>query len=190
MNADALSDLVLAMVCVALAAANWRTRPALAQACGMIGLAAGFGVLRYFEIDFALGPHRFFSLLAAGAAYPLAAVAMRWPDGDVGRRANAALRFGLLFAALAVALHLSGLTFWRQLVPVISVLMIVVTAIRLKKSRPIFGSLLLVFSLLVAGFGQAPDFVIGPLNAIQAMHYLMAAGFALLAWPLKLTKRP
>ena len=190
MNADALSDLVLALVCVALAVVQWHRRPALAQACGMIGLAASFGVLRYAGIDFALGPHRFFSLLAACAAYPLLAVALRWPDGDVGRRANAAARFVLIFGAIGVAVHLSGLTLWRQIVPVISVLMIVVTAIRLKHPREIFGALLLIFSLLVAGLGQTPDFALGPFNALQAMHYLMAAGFALLAWPLKLTKHP
>ena len=190
MNADALSDLVLALVCSAVAFAHWRTRPALALACGIFGLAASFGVLRYSAIDFALGPHRFFSLLAAGAAYPLAAVAVRWPNGDVGRRANAALRFGLLFAAIGVAFHLSGFALWRQILPVVSVLVIVVTSIQMRHPRNIFGALMLVFSLLVAVLGQTPEFALGPLNAIQAMHYLMAAGFALLAWPFELTKRP
>lgn len=189
MNADALSDLVLALACGAVAFAHWRTRPALALACGLFGLAASFGVLRYSEIDFALGPHRFFSLLAACAGYPLAAVALCWPGGDVGTRANAAVRFILIFGAIGVALHLSGLAVWRQIMPVISVLLIVVAAIRLKTSRVIFGALLLLFSLLVAGLGQAPEFVLGPFNAIQAMHYSMAAGFLFLAWPMEMTKR-
>ena len=188
MNADALSDLALVLVCGAVALAHWRTRPALAEASAIFGLAAGLGVLRYSGIDFALGPHRFFSLLAACAAYPLLAVAIRWPNDNVAKRANAAARFGMLMGAIGMAFHLSGFALWRQILPVISALVIAAAGFATKNPRDIFGSLLLVASLVVAVLGQAPTFALGPFDAIQAMHYLMAAGFAILAWPLSVAR--
>jgi hypothetical protein len=182
-NADALSDLALALVCATVAFANWRVRPALAQASALFCVAASFGVLRFSDIDFALGPHRFFSLLGACVAFPLLALALRWPDDVAAQRANAAARFGLLLGAIGVAMHLSGFGLWRQILPVISVLLIVVTAINGKQLHHIFGALLLVLSLVVAVLGQSPTFMFAPLNATQLMHYLLAVGIAMLVWP-------
>ena len=65
MNPDALSDLVLLAAC---AASAWRVavvRAAWRGAMLLLGLAAAMGVLRYSGLEWALGPHRFFSLLAA-----------------------------------------------------------------------------------------------------------------------------
>ncbi len=183
LNADALSDLALALVCGAVAVAHWRARPALAQASALFFVAASFGVLRFSGIAFALGPHRFFSLLAACAAFPLLAVAVRWPDDDIAKRANAAARFVLLFGAIGLAFHMTGFALWRDILPVVSVLVIAFAAIRTKNAHGIFGALLFIASLVVAALGQASAFSFGAFNATQAMHYLMAAGFALLAWP-------
>lgn len=65
MNPDALSDLVLLLVCAAILWFHLRQRPAVAVAAGLIGLAACLGVLRYSGWAEMLGPHRFTSLLAA-----------------------------------------------------------------------------------------------------------------------------
>jgi hypothetical protein len=70
MNGDALSDLLLALVTLPLA---WRlggSRPGMSTAFLLIGVAAVLGVPRYMGVPQALGPHRFFSLLAACAAPP------------------------------------------------------------------------------------------------------------------------
>ena len=183
-NADALSDLILALVCSTLAATYWRTRPALAQASGVFAIAASFGVLRFSAIDFALGPHRFFSLVAASAAFPLLAIALCWPDDETAKRDKAAARMLFLLVAIGIAIHLSGFALWRQILPVVSVLMMVIAASRSKQAASIFGALFFVAGLLVAALGQAPEFVLGPFNATQAMHYLMGAGFAMLGWSL------
>jgi hypothetical protein len=69
MNPDALSDLVLLAAC---AASAWRVavvRAAWRGAMLLLGLAAAMGVLRYSGLEWALGPHRFFSLLAACVAF-------------------------------------------------------------------------------------------------------------------------
>ena len=77
MNADALSDLVLLLVCGTIVWFHRRERPALAVAAGLIGLAACLGVFRYSGWAEMLGPHRFTSLLAACAAFPLLASGLR-----------------------------------------------------------------------------------------------------------------
>ena len=97
MNPDALSDLVLLLVCAAIPWFHLRQRPAVAVAAGLIGLAACLGVLRWYS-GWAemLGPHRFTSLLAACAAFPLLASGLRWPDAPLATRGAAVGRFVLV----------------------------------------------------------------------------------------------
>ena len=71
MNADALSDLVLLLVCAGIAWRSKSARPAVAVASALIGAAAMLGVLRYSGVPLVWGPHRFASLLAACAAFLL-----------------------------------------------------------------------------------------------------------------------
>jgi hypothetical protein len=96
MNPDALSDLVLLLVCAAVLWFHLRQRPAVAMAAGLIGLAACLGVLRYSGWAEMLGPHRFTSLLAACAAFPLLASGLRWPDAPLATRGAAVGRFVLV----------------------------------------------------------------------------------------------
>ena len=96
MNPDALSDLVLLAAC---AASAWRVavgRAAWRGAMLLLGLAAAMGVLRYSGLEWALGPHRFFSLLAACVAFWLMVAALRWPQAPLARQATAVGRFVLL----------------------------------------------------------------------------------------------
>ena len=65
MNADAISDLILAVVAFSIAFVQLRQRPALAIGCGLIGLAAAIGTLHYQYAELFAGPHRFTGLVAA-----------------------------------------------------------------------------------------------------------------------------
>jgi len=176
MNADTLSDLVLAVMCAAIAGRNWRMRPALAQACALLGLAAGFGVLRFAGLEQAIGPHRFFSLFAACAGFPLLAAAIAWPDDPVARRAPAATRTMLLTGAIGLTISSTGFIWWRQIVPVLSILAILRATMLDRSTNGIFGALLMTGSLVMAAIGQASPVALGPLTTMQWMHYLMASG--------------
>lgn len=103
MNPDALSDLVLLAAC---AASAWRVavvRAAWRGAMLLLGLAAAMGVLRYSGLEWALGPHRFFSLLAACVAFWLMVAALRWPQAPLARQATAVGRFVVLLGGLGIA---------------------------------------------------------------------------------------
>ena len=181
MNSDAFSDLVLAITCVAISVNYWRTQPGLAQAATILGLAASFGVLRFSGLELAIGPHRFFSLFAASAAFPLLAVAVCWPDDQIARQGTAATRFVLLVGAIGLAITLAGFDWWRQALPVLSVLLIVRAVFLIREPGRIIGALALAGGLALAAIGRSSALDLGPLTTVQWMHYLMAVGLLLLS---------
>ena len=181
MNADALSDLVLLLVCGTIVWFHRRERPALAVAAGLIGLAAGLGVLRYSGWAEMLGPHRFASLLAACAAFPLLAAGLRWPDAPLATRATAVGRFILVVGGWGIVLTLAGVTLWRDLVPGLSVLVIAWTVVQQRNLWGMAGTLALVGSFVVAATGKADSNYLGLFNTVQLMHYTLAWGLAFLA---------
>ncbi len=183
MNGDAFSDLVLLLVCAALAWRSRATRPALAVALGLIGFAAFLGVLRFSGVPLVLGPHRFASLLAACAAFPLLASALRWPDAPLATRPTATGRFVVVWGGIGVALTLAGVGLWSQVVPGVSALVICWTVVQQRPAWGKLGALLLVGSFVVAATGRPDTLYLGLFNSTQALHYLLAAGLAALASP-------
>jgi len=182
MNADAFSDLVLLLVCAAIAWRDLRARPAIAIGAGLIGFAALLGVLRFSGVTDVLGPHRFASLLSACCAFTLIAAGLRWPDAPLARRAAAAGRFVVIVGGVGVALTVAGVGLWSQLVPGLSALLIVITAVQQRSAPAMAGALLLVGSFVVAALGKQDSLYLGLFNSTQALHYLLAAGLALLTW--------
>ena len=180
MNLDALSDLVLLLVCAAIVWFHLRQRPALAVGAGLIGLAACLGVLRYSGWAEMLGPHRFAILLAACAAFPLLASGLRWPDAPLATRATAVGRFILVVGGVGIAATLAGATFWSQVVPGVSVLVIAWTVVQQRSLWGMAGTLALVGSFVVAATGKADSNYLGLFNNVQLMHYTLALGLALL----------
>lgn len=182
MNADAVSDLLLAITCVALAVNYWRTQPGFAQAAAIVGLAASFGVLRFSGLEAAIGPHRFFSLFAACAAFPLLAVAVCWPGDQIAKRPAAAARFVLLAGAIGLSVSLGGFVWWQQALPVLAVFgMLCAVCLSPDPSR-IAGVLALAGSLAMAALGQPSIADLGPFTTLQLMHCLMAVGLLFLSW--------
>lgn len=181
MNADALSDLVLLLVCAAVVWRDLRTRPAIAVGAGLIGFAALLGVVRFSGVAMVYGPHRFFSLLAACVAFSLLAAGLRWPDAAIAKRHAAIGRFVVVVGGLGVALTVLGVALWSQIVPGLSAVVIVWTALQQRSAAAIIGALLLVGSFVVAATGKAGGLYLNYFNSTQALHYLLAAGIALLA---------
>lgn len=178
MNGDALSDLLLAVVGFFFAWRLFAPRPGLAIGMGLIGLAAGFGVLRFSGFEEMLGPHRFTSLLAGCAGLPLIAASIRWTKDSLATRVNAAAYFAVIIGALGLVLvavvKLSG---WAQLVPVLCALLLLLTALQRRNLTATLGSVLLIGGFAVSAARDS----IGPLNSIQLLHMLMAVGLSLLA---------
>ena len=181
MNADALSDLVLLLVCGTIVWFHRRERPALAVAAGLIGLAACLGVFRYSGWAEMLGPHRFASLLAACAAFPLLAAGLRWPEAPLATRATAVGRFVLIVGGGGIALTLSNVALWRDVVPGVCALVIAWTAVQQRNTWGLAGTLALLGSFVVAATGKADSNYLGLFNTVQLMHYTLALALALLA---------
>lgn len=190
MNADALSDLVLLLVCAAILRFHLRPRPALAVAAGLIGLAASLGVLRYSGWVEMLGPHRFASLLAACAAFPLMAAGLRWPDAPLAKRATAVGRFVLVVGGVGIALTLTGVAMWRDVVPGVSALVIAWTVVQQRNTWGMAGTLALLCSFVVAATGKPESNYLGWFNTVQLMHYTLAIALALLAVGATRTQQP
>ena len=182
MNADALSDLVLLLVCASMARRSKHARPAVASAAALIGAAASLGVLRYSGVPLVWGPHRFASLLAACAAFPLLAAALRWPDAPLSTRYAAVGRFVVVWGGVGIALTVLGVGLWSQLVPGLSAVLIVWTVVQQRSLAGILGALLLVGSFVVAATGKPDTVYLNAFNSTQALHYLLAAGLLGLVW--------
>ena len=148
MNADALSDLVLMLVCASIAWRSRQTRPAVAIATTLIGAAALLGVLRYSGVSMLWGPHRFASLLAACAAFPLLAAGLRWSDGALATRHAAVGRFVVVWGGVGIALTVMGVTPLREAMPseLFLVLVFLATAIPLVTAA---GVLLMVYIIFI-----------------------------------------
>lgn len=179
MNLDALSDLVLLLACAWIYSRSIHTRPAVAVAILLIGMAAMLGVFRFGGLDSLLGPHRFMSLLAACSAFPLLAYALRWPEDPTTQRLAGAGRFVVIIGGLGVAITAVAGRSWSQLVPVACSVLIVGVILRARSGIGVLGLLALFASFGVAGAMPADILLAGVVSRVQLMHYLLA--MALLA---------
>ena len=97
MNLQALLDGLLAIVAFYVALQAGRSAPALRLAAGLLGAAATLGALRFSGV-LPLPPlHQYISMLGAGVALPLLALAITQPTSAVA----AQRRFAWIFAVLA-----------------------------------------------------------------------------------------
>lgn len=187
MNADAISDLLLALICLLIV---WRTwiapagisQPGVALAVASIGVAAALGVLSYSGIVAAIGPHDFFSLIATVAGVPLLAASLYWPHSLAAKHPRAAA-LSLIFGGClgVVAVSALNLQWWSQLVPGIAIALIVLTAWRQRTLQFWLGTLLLIAAFVVL---SARLSIVGA-SSEQGLHVLMSAGLLLLTWPRK-----
>ena len=177
MSGDALSDLVLASVCALLFLIHLQKRPGIAFACAVLGITAAFGVMSYLGVAAAVGPHRFLVLMTSCVGLPLFADSVTFPTGEPARARRGAglfLFMGTLLAVLLViVLHLD---FLLQLVPALSVLVLLIATLRDRRPLPILGAALLAATFFVL----ARKIALSPLTSAQVLHYGMAASVPLI----------
>ena len=183
MNADAVSDLVLAVVCGWQFGHHLRHRPGIAVAVALIGLAACLGVVHFSGFAVASGPHRFASLVAACAAFPLLAWSLRWPDDPVATQRRSAAYWATLLGAIGVAATVSGVEQWGQVVPGAAAITILWTMLHARSRMGILGAILLLASFVAAALVPPQTLSLAGLSRVQALHYLMAAALLALAPP-------
>lgn len=172
----AVSDLVLALACLLIAARSARSRPGIALACAVIAAAALVGVARFSGLAAAAGAHKFLSLVGSTAALPLLAAAIAWPDSKVARTGRGATIAILVGAALGIAIVAgAGFALWGQVVPAASALVILGGTIRTRALRPVAGAI-----VLVATFGVvAANLDAGGFAPLEILHYGMTAALLL-----------
>ena len=144
MNADALSDLILALVCAYLGWSAGRQRAAWTGGMLILGIASTLGVLRFSEVPWALGPHKFMSVFSACVSFTLFAIALRWPFSPTSTRMAAAGRFIVLVGGFGVSAALTVAPWWGQALPGLSIILIVATMLQRKSLVGILGALSLV----------------------------------------------
>jgi hypothetical protein len=181
MNADAFSDVVLLLVCAALAWRTGRQNAAWTGGLMVLGLAAGFGVLRYSGIEGMPGPHYFTIVLAACAAFGLMMIALRWPQSPTVKRQTAAWRYVIVVGGFGVGFSLTIAPWWALVALVLSLLGILLTVIQRGSLAGIAGALAVIAGG-VAYFVIEPGVLLaGIFSKVQVLHYAMAAGLLLLA---------
>lgn len=173
----AVSDLVLALACLFIAARSAKTRPGVALACAVIAAAALVGVARFSGVANVIGAHKFLSLIGSTAALPLLAAAIAWPASKAARTGRGASLVMLVGSALGIAIVAgAGLALWAQFVPAASALVILVATIRNRVPRPMAGAF-----LLVATFGAvAANLNPAGLAPLEILHYGMTAALLLI----------
>jgi len=180
MNADAVSDLALALVCALVFARRIRDLPGLAIPALLVGLAACLGVLRFSGVAFALGPHRYASLFAACAAFPLLAYALRYPGDPVARCLSAASRLAFLLGGVGVAATVLGAAKWGDATAGLSALAIFWTTLFAGDFLKLAGAVALIASFAVVLAVPPETHYFGFFTQVQGLHYLLCLAFAAL----------
>lgn len=186
MTPDAFSDLVLALVCAVLAhRCRADGRGGVGVACLLIGIAALLGVLRFSSWEPLAtavgGAHRFASLVAAVAGFPLLAFSLASPGSALARHAAGAWWLAFPIGGFGIAVWLLGFKAWGQLAPLLSVLAIAWVVVGRWQGRGRWTGFLGV-ACLSGGF--AAVFLAPPDVKTQVLHYALALGlFVLLSRP-------
>lgn len=173
----AVSDFVLALACIVIAARSVKTRPGIALACAAIAAAALVGVARFSGFDEAIGAHEFLSLIGSTAALPLLAAAIAWPGSKAAKTWRDASISLLVGSALGIAIVAgAGFALWGQIAPAASAVVILFGTIRSRSARPVAGAV-----LLVATFGVvAAKLSAAGLAPLEILHYGMTAALLLI----------
>jgi hypothetical protein len=173
---EAGTDLLLAVVCGGFLWREWRRSPGIAVAMAVLGLAATFGVLRFSDVSWVLGPHQFLVLVSSTAAMPLLAWSLRWPASLPALQPRAACMSIVFGGALGVVIGgLLDFKPWRGICLLISVGLLLVAAWNRRQPRVFAGVALLVATGAVQTAQWSP--VPWPPTAIA--HVLLALGLVL-----------
>lgn len=173
----AVSDFVLALACIVIAARSAKTRPGIALACATVAVAALVGVARFSGMGEAIGAHRFLSQIGSTAALPLLAVAIAWPGSKVAKNWRDASLALLVGSAIGIAIVTgAGIALWGQVVPAASALVILCGTIRGRAPRPVAGAIVLVITFAAV----AVKLEAAGLEPLEILHYGMTGALLLI----------
>jgi hypothetical protein len=166
MNSLAISDSFLFLVATYFALQS-KIPIAFRLGAAVLGAAAILGVLRFSELLPLPQLHSFFSALGASSAFLLIGVSVIWPTRLVSVKAKYASILLIVSAALGLVMVTGfGFAIFGQLIAFLSVLLIVVSALRNRRIYSLFGALalasgfiLFVMKYSVPGYLQPGDFL-------------------------------
>lgn len=166
MNSLAISDSFLFLVATYFALQS-KIPIAFRLGAAVLGAAAILGVLRFSELLPLPQLHSFFSALGASSAFLLIGVSVIWPARLVSVKAKYASILLIVSAALGLVMVTGfGFAIFGQLIALLSVLLIVVSALRNRRIYSLFGALalasgfiLFVMKYSVPGYLQPGDFL-------------------------------
>ena len=166
MNSLAISDSFLFLVATYFALQS-KIPIAFRLGAAVLGAAAILGVLRFSELLPLPQLHSFFSALGASSAFLLIGVSVIWPARLVSVKAKYASILLIVSAALGLIMVTGfGFVIFGKLIALLSVLLIVVSALRNRRIYSLFGALalasgfiLFVMKYSVPGYLQPGDFL-------------------------------
>jgi hypothetical protein len=166
MNSLAISDSFLFLVATYFALQS-KIPIAFRLGAAVLSVAAILGVLRFSELLPLPQLHSFFSALGASSAFLLIGVSVIWPTRLVSVKAKYASILLIVSAALGLIMVTGfGFVIFGKLIALLSVLLIVVSALRNRRIYSLFGALalasgfiLFVMKYSVPGYLQPGDFL-------------------------------
>lgn len=178
MNSLAISDGLLLAVTVYLALQ--RHRPiALRLACGVFGVAALLGVLRFSGIYPMPSWHQFASMLGAASAFPLLAVAVLWPESLAARSTRFAWIVLCVSAVIGViVVGVGQKRIYSDALALLSLLAICITQVRAREWLGALGGVLMLAALVFFALKISAGTALVPGDLL---HIGMAAGLLLLS---------
>ena len=178
MNSLAITDGLLLVVTVYLALQ--RHLPiAFRLACGVFGVAALLGVLRFSGIYPLPSWHQCASMLGAASAFPLLAVVVLWPDSLAARNTRFAWIVLCITAVIGVIIVGAGQKrIYSDALALLSLLAVCITLVRTRQWLGAVGGVLILTALVLFALKIAAGTLLVPGDLL---HIGMALGLLLLS---------
>jgi hypothetical protein len=150
MNWLAFFDGLLAATALWIAVSKRGTRPALALASMLLGMAALLGSLRFSGLLALPEWHQFFSMLGASAALPLLALSVVAPASVITLQRRYAWIFAVAASVASILIVLVvQFKVWASLLAVVSALAILTAGVARKQMQIAAGGLALLIGLIL-----------------------------------------
>ena len=179
MNSLALTDGLL-LVVTAYLTLQRHLPIGLRLACGVFGVAALLGVLRFSGIYPLPSWHQFASMLGAASAFPLLAVVVLWPDSLAARNTRFAWIVLCITAVIGViVVGVGQKRIYSDALALLSLLAVCFTLIRARQWLGALGGLLMLAALVLFALKISAGSLLVPGDLL---HIGMAAGLLLLSF--------
>jgi hypothetical protein len=148
-------------------------------ACGVFGVAALLGVLRFSGIYPLPSWHQFASMLGAASAFPLLAVVVLWPDSLAARNTRFAWIVLCITAVIGVIIVGAGQKrIYSDALALLSLLAVCITLVRTRQWLGAVGGVLILTALVLFALKIAAGTLLVPGDLL---HIGMALGLVLLS---------